>query len=51
MSFKYLCVFFILVQIISTSIHAQENSVITGKIINSEDKEPLPFASIRLKNP
>lgn len=50
MSFKYLCVFFILVQIISTSIHAQENSVITGKIINSEDKEPLPFASIRLKN-
>ena len=50
MSFKYLCVFFILVQIISTSLHAQENSVITGKIINSEDKEPLPFASIRLKN-
>ena len=50
MSFKYLCVFFILVQIISTRIHAQENSVITGKIINSEDKEPLPFASIRLKN-
>ena len=29
---------------------AQDNSVITGQIINGEDKEPLPFASIRLKN-
>ncbi|MGI9532216.1 carboxypeptidase-like regulatory domain-containing protein [Lutimonas sp.] len=30
--------------------HAQDTSVITGQIINGEDKEPLPFASIRLKN-
>lgn len=31
-------------------IFSQDNSVITGQIINGEDKEPLPFASIRLKN-
>ena len=29
---------------------SQDNSLVTGKIINYEDKEPLPFASIRLKN-
>lgn len=29
---------------------AQDNSVITGTVLNFEDKEPLPFASIRLKN-
>ena len=36
--------------IIIPGIFAQDNSVITGQIINGEDKEPLPFASIRLKN-
>ena len=37
-------------QTIVSGLYAQDNSVITGKIINGEDKEPLPFASIRLKN-
>jgi len=31
-------------------LFAQDNSVITGTVLNFEDKEPLPFASIRLKN-
>jgi hypothetical protein len=31
-------------------LFSQDNSVITGTILNYEDKEPLPFASIRLKN-
>lgn len=39
-----------LLQVLSSGIYAQENNVITGIIINGEDKEPLPFASIRLKN-
>ncbi len=50
MRFKFLCLSFLLIQAIASSIYAQDNSVITGKIINGEDKEPLPFASIRLKN-
>jgi hypothetical protein len=43
-------VFLLLLQTIYSGLYAQDNSVITGKIINGEDKEPLPFASIRLKN-
>ena len=31
-------------------LFSQDNSVITGTVLNFEDKEPLPFASIRLKN-
>ena len=50
MRFKILGVVIFLAQLLVSSIHAQDNSVITGKIINSEDNEPLPFASIRLKN-
>ncbi len=50
MRFTILCLFFLMLQTIPTGIYAQDNSVITGKIINGEDKEPLPFASIRLKN-
>lgn len=50
MRFYILCMFFLLLQTIDSGIYAQDNSVITGRIINGEDKEPLPFASIRLKN-
>jgi len=50
MRFKLLFAFFLVLQTIGFHVSAQDNSVITGKIINGEDKEPLPFASIRLKN-
>ena len=50
MRFKILFLFFLVLQTIDSGIYAQNNSVITGQIINGEDKEPLPFASIRLKN-
>jgi len=50
MRFKILCLFFLMLQTVGSGIYAQDNSVITGKVINGEDKEPLPFASIRLKN-
>lgn len=50
MRFKCLVALLILTQTITLSVSAQDNSVISGKIINGEDKEPLPFASIRLKN-
>ena len=50
MRFKILCVCFLLLHTITSNIFAQDNSVITGKVINGEDKEPLSFASIRLKN-
>jgi len=40
--------FFLLVG--STLLFSQNNSVITGIITNQENNEPLPFASISLKN-
>jgi len=46
---SYLALFIVIFTVIP-GIFAQDNSVITGQIINGEDKEPLPFASIRLKN-
>ena len=42
----FLLAFFIYVPV----IQSQDNSLVTGKVLNREDKEPLPFASIRLKN-
>lgn len=41
---------FFLILCAGSEIHAQDHSVITGKVINGENKEVLPFASIRLKN-
>ena len=46
----FIVVFFLIAQMISLNTFAQDNSVISGTIINGEDQEPLPFASIRLKN-
>ncbi len=43
-------IFMLTLLLFMTKMSAQDNSVITGKVINGEDKEPLPFASIRLKN-
>ena len=43
-------VFFLIICLGGVNLRAQDNSFITGKIINGEDKEPLPFASVRLKN-
>ena len=50
MRFNSYLALFIMMFIVIPGILAQDNSVITGQIINGEDKEPLPFASIRLKN-
>ncbi len=50
MRFKSYFVLVIILLTIIPDVLAQDNSVITGQIINGEDKEPLPFASIRLKN-
>ena len=46
----FIVVFLLVAQMISLNTFAQDNSVISGTIINGEDQEPLPFASIRLKN-
>ncbi len=42
--------FTILILFISTSVLSQNKSVISGVISNKETEEPLPFASISLKN-
>lgn len=42
--------FSILFFLISFSLFSQNNSVISGTITNKETNEPLPFASITLKN-
>ena len=42
--------FILILQLLGVNLFAQENSFVTGQIINGEDKEPLPFASVRLKN-
>ncbi len=42
--------FFLFLTSLVQGAYAQDNSVVTGQIFNGEDKEPLPFASIRLKN-
>ena len=43
-------VFILIIGLGGNTIYAQDNSFVTGKIINGEDQEPLPFASVRLKN-
>lgn len=36
--------------IVSLSLHSQVTNAISGTILNKESQEPLPYASIRLKN-
>ncbi|MCA0933130.1 carboxypeptidase-like regulatory domain-containing protein [Lutimonas saemankumensis] len=50
MQLRLLFAFLLLVSLGGLNLHAQDNSFVTGKIINGEDNLPLPFASIRLKN-
>lgn len=50
MRLTFLVLFLLILLTPVTGLYAQNNSVITGKIINGEDNEPLPYASIRLKN-
>lgn len=50
MQYKFLVVIVLLLQTMTFKVFGQENSFVTGNIINGEDQEPLPFASIRLKN-
>lgn len=45
--FKY---FPFVLLIFSTYIYAQNTSVISGVVVNQENNQPLPFASISLKN-
>ena len=43
--------FFLLFLIqLSTTVNAQENGFITGKIIDSIDKTAIPFTTIQIKN-
>jgi len=49
MKFNFWGAFFFCL-VISTSIYSQNKSMVTGTITNKDDKEPLPFASITLKN-
>lgn len=41
---------FSLLMLLGPLLHAQENSIVSGQVINGEDQQPLPYASIRLKN-
>jgi len=50
MHFKTFILFTLFFLMATPLLFAQDNSVITGTVLNFEDKEPLPFASIRLKN-
>jgi len=50
MRFKSYIILIVILFTIIPSLCAQDNSVITGQVLNGENKEPLPFASIRLKN-
>ncbi len=49
MQFKLLRLFF-LFALISTSLFSQSKSLVSGTVTNKETNEPLPFASITLKN-
>lgn len=47
---KLLLPLFVLISLLSFSGMAQEAYMVTGTIYNNEDKEILPYASVRLKN-